>query len=102
MVDTIEPSRVIEQRGVGKAQTSTRMLNMEDITTPTVITDVMTKVVDFDAAWTSSSRAKFLLAAIGAAVGFGNVWRFPAIAHGMCVKESSLVGKEEYLGRKVL
>jgi SNF family Na+-dependent transporter len=30
---------------------------------------------------TWSSRTAFLLAAIGAAVGFGNVWRFPALAY---------------------
>lgn len=30
---------------------------------------------------TWSSRVAFLLAAIGAAVGFGNVWRFPALAY---------------------
>ena len=56
---------------------------MGDMTTPEVITEVMTKVVDFDATLMSSSRAKFLLAAIGAAIGFGNMWRFPAIVHGM-------------------
>lgn len=28
-----------------------------------------------------SSRASFLLCAIGAAVGFGNVWLFPALAY---------------------
>jgi len=30
---------------------------------------------------TWSSRTSFLLAAIGATVGFGNVWRFPAVLH---------------------
>ena len=30
---------------------------------------------------TWSSRTAFLLASIGAAVGFGNVWRFPALAY---------------------
>ena len=29
-----------------------------------------------------SSRAGFIMASMGAAVGFGNVWRFPALAYG--------------------
>ena len=57
----------------------------ETITSATaVVTDVMTQAVELDATLMSLPRAKFLLAAIGAAVGFGNMWRFPAIAHGMC------------------
>ena len=73
---------------MGQATKTPYSLNMGDMTTPAVITeaiaDVTTKVVDLDATLMTSSRAKFLLAAIGAAVGFGNMWRFPAIAHGMC------------------
>ena len=28
-----------------------------------------------------SSRSSFIFASVGAAVGFGNVWRFPALAY---------------------
>lgn len=34
------------------------------------------------------SRSAFLIAAVGATAGFGNVWRFPALIHGA----SSLLG----------
>lgn len=48
-------------------------------TTPTTPTLTAT-TSDIREIW--SSRAAFLLAAIGATVGFGNVWRFPAVVHG--------------------